>query len=586
MGRLAALSKLHVYQKVIIVFVAMIAPVYLINLWMNMMGLSFIKEDVSNSIKSNVKFYSKQLDDQIVFIRNLQLQFLNDVELQKLSFLGKRIDGFEEMQLVNRVRDRLSTILNSSNYVMNVGVYLKSYGRTISTQHGIVKLPNQEHNLIATYLENQPVSFPYFHNDKLYFIETANNSTIVVYLEVSVNKMKDTLSQLVQYYNDSGAMLADERFHRTITLKIDDEVAVRIQEGILRLPPAKSYDSFLLKVDDRGSYRITYDGINSLGLTLYTYVNENEITGPLKQFNIWFIILSIASIFVIIVFAFSVNWMIHKPLKKLISAFKILETDNLNVSIRPKGGNEFSYLYRSFDRMVEKMRQSIQENYEQKIALQHSELKQLQSQINPHFLYNSFFNIYMISKSGDIDNATLLAQKLGSYYQFITRSGKDEVPLDQEYRHALDYCEIQSIRFSNRIHVEAEPLQEWCKSLMVPRLIIQPVVENAFEHAFEQTYENGARHRNVRLSVAFGGGGEDVLRITVEDNGNALTDESLEALRKQLDDASNAPEKTGLINVCRRIRLKFGPGSGVFVSRGASGGLKADIVIDYLRHGG
>jgi two-component system sensor histidine kinase YesM len=266
--------------------------------------------------------------------------------------------------------------------------------------------------------------------------------------------------------------------------------------------------------------------------------------------------------------------MIHKPRKRLIQAFKKVETDNLMPSMRNQRDNEFGYLYRNFDRMVEKLGQSIEENYKQKIALQHSELKQLQSQINPHFLYNSFFNLYMICKSGDADSGAILAQKLGSYYQFITRSGKDEVQLEEEYRHALDYCEIQSIRFSNRIAVEFSDVPASCAAWEVPRIIIQPLVENAFEHAFS----DGARRGNVILKAVADG---NRLSIAVEDDGIGVSDERLAELQEQLDNESRLSEKTGLINVCRRIRLKFGEGSGVTVSRSPMGGLKVEIVIDY-----
>ncbi|MFD0715961.1 sensor histidine kinase [Paenibacillus sp. GCM10027626] len=580
--------KLHVYQKIIITFILLLLPLYSINVWLNTMGLSVIKEDLSNSINANVQFYSKQLDDQIAFIRNLQQQFLNDSELQKLSFLGQRVSSFDEIQLVNRVRDRLATITNSSNYVLNAGVYLKSFGRTISTQNGVVKLPNKEHETIAPFLAQPRIPLLNFSGDRLFFIETANNNTIVVYLEISTAKLQATLEQLVQYYSDSYALLADSEFLHILSLTPEDSMAELIKENIALQNPDASFDSYLLTKQDaltgkpQGSYRITYSRISNLGLTVYTSINESELTKPLKKFNVWFFILLAASLIVILIFSFSVNWMIHKPLKKLIQAFRVLETDKLNAMVRPNNVNEFGYLYRSFDRMVEKLKDSIQENYEQKISLQHAELKQLQSQINPHFLYNSFFNIYMICKSGDTDSAALLAQKLGSYYQFITRSSKDEAPLSQEYQHALDYCEIQGIRFSNRIEVEAEQLPEKSKPLMVPRIIIQPVVENAFEHAFE----NGMKRGHVKVSVAFGGENEQLLRITVEDDGDALTDEALETLQQKLANDEHVQEKTGLINVCRRMRLKYGQGSGVFVSRGAMGGLKAEIIIHFKGYGG
>ncbi|MFC5404707.1 sensor histidine kinase [Cohnella soli] len=521
-------------------------------------------------MKSKVSFYAKQLDNQIEFIRNLQLQFMNDSDLQKLSFLGQQLEGYEEMQLVNRVKDRLATMRNSSNYITNVGVYIKSFGRTISTLSGITKAPNPEFEIINK-LNFGNSKFPsYFEGGRVFFIESANNQNILTYVEISTNKLKETLNALVQNYSDSGAFLADSQLRNKISLPSQngDQKAV-LASLFAHLPNTPDE----LKVDNQ-TYNIAFSPISMLGLTLYTYINQDEITEPLKQINRWSVILSLVSVAIIIVFSLSVNWMIHKPLKELIHAFRTVESDNLNISFRPKKGNEFGYLFRSFERLIEKLKISIQENYEQKLALQHSELKQLQSQINPHFLYNSFFNIYMICQSGDIESASLLAQKLGSYYEFVTRSGRDEVPLNNEYRHALNYCDIQSIRFSNRIHIEMGEVPDSCRSLMVPRFVIQPVVENTFEHAFKNRMQQG----KVTVTITYE---DQVLHVAVEDNGSALAEEDLHSLNKKLANDSQQEEKTGLINVSRRIRLKYGMSSGVFVSRSPLGGLKADIVIDY-----
>ncbi|SFT03855.1 sensor histidine kinase [Paenibacillus sp. BC26] len=574
------LANLHVYQKVILIFILLIVPLLLINLRMNTTGAAFIKKEYTNSINSNVKFYSRQLNDQIAFIRNLQLQFLNDSDLQKLSFIGKRLEGYEQFQLVNRVRERLLLIQNSSEFLVNSGVYVKSLEKTFSVRAGIRDLPNAEYEAIASYRESEQAQPVYSKSGRLYFIASSNNGRIVSYMEISKPKLEETLRRFVENYEDSGAALTNDDFTTTIAVKMDRDIFSQMQKqvaGTIAIPPDDPTRTDTLRLGNH-KYLITSSDIQMLGMTIFTYINQNEVLGPIRTFNFWYIILSTVSVGVLVVFSFSVNVMIHRPLKRLIEAFKILETDNLNISIRPQGDIEFGYLYRSFDRMVDKLRGSIQENYEQKIALQHSELKQLQSQINPHFLYNSFFNIYMISRSGDAENAATLAQRLGSYYQFITRSGSDEVTLDQEYRHAVDYCDIQGIRFSNRITIEAAKLPEVCKPLLVPRLLIQPVVENAFEHAFE----DGMRRGNVTVKVEYE---EDTLCISVEDDGDTLTDEALELLHERLADVSASQEKTGLFNVCRRIRLKFGQRSGIFVSRSALGGLKADMIIHFNEMG-
>ncbi|MCM3342154.1 histidine kinase [Paenibacillus sp. MER TA 81-3] len=146
------------------------------------------------------------------------------------------------------------------------------------------------------------------------------------------------------------------------------------------------------------------------------------------------------------------------------------------------------------------------------MSLQLSELKQLQSQINPHFLYNSFYNLYRMSKAGDSNTVAVLAQKLGSYYQYVTRDGASEVSLMQEYRHAMVYADIQSIRFSNRIQVVTEQPPPELEHVFIPRLVLQPVLENAFEHALEQQLAGGT------LFISFDIGAE-ALYVVVEDNG-------------------------------------------------------------------
>lgn len=561
--------QLFVYQKIIIVFAAIILALYAINLLLNMAGLAFIKQQVTNSITTNVQFYSKQLNDQISFIRSQQLQVLNDSDLQKLSFMAGSLEGYEEVALIYRVKERIATLHSSS--VVNAGVYIKSLGKTISTVGGITAIPNEEFTQITSMYDPKAEPTMYDDGDRLFFIESANNASILIYVELNRSMLTDTLRHLVDYNTDSGSLLADERFNTRIALARNEQVIDSLKESGFK--SEAGFTSGDLKIG-RQTYLVTGNRIGSLGLTLYTYINQSDITGPLKKFNVWFGLLSAFSVVVIVIFSFFGNVMIHKPLKKLINAFQNLETDNLEISIDVKGSNEFGYLYRSFNRMVERLKQSIGQNYEQKMALQMSELKQLQAQINPHFLYNSFFNIYMICRSGDLESASALAQKLGSYYQFITRSGLGEAPLMNEYRHAVDYCEIQSIRFSNRIEVTFDELPDMCKPILVPKLMIQPVVENAFEHAFE----NGMRRGRVAITVSYI---DQILRICVEDDGDTMSEETLSSLQEKLANCPEITEMTGLLNVGRRIRLRFGEESGLYLSRGAYGGLHAEIIIKY-----
>ncbi|WP_181376757.1 sensor histidine kinase [Paenibacillus agaridevorans] len=565
-------QRLYVFQKVIVVFAIVMLPVLLIILWMNMSAITIMKKQSVDSNLSSVAFFTGQLNDQISFIRRQQLKLLNNSDLQKIGFLGSLIREYEDYQMVTRVREELTAIRSSSEYISSVGTAVLPFGYTISTNNGITKLPNPESELIEFYQKHKQTQPLYYFDNKLYFMESANNGNILVYVELSIPRLEQSLQQLLEPYKDSGASLVNDALSHVVSIQPNSfmwkNISTYFDDERDNLNPS------IVPHVEHENYLITRIAVSSLGLTLYTYLNQDEITDPINQFNYWLVILTFLSLAIVVLFGFSLNWMIHKPLKRLTDLFNRVEADNLIRSSRPQQDSEFNYLYRNFDKMMDKLRQSIQENYEQKIALQYSEMKQMQSQINPHFLYNSFFNLYMICKSGDMESAALMAQKLGGYYQFITRNGKDEVTLEEEYQHALDYCEIQSIRFANRITVEIAELEGEFALRNVPRLIVQPLVENAFEHAFD----NGTRRGVVRISARCT---EHILHIKVEDDGQYLTDDRLQELQVWLAASDKSVEKTGLINVHRRIRLKYGEESGVVVSRSESGGMKAELWIDF-----
>ncbi|KOR90282.1 sensor histidine kinase [Paenibacillus solani] len=565
--------KWFVYQKVVIVFIVMLIPLISVNIWVNYKGMSFTKNAILDSSLAGASFYSKQLDKEIYFIRNQQLQFQEDKNIQKLSFRGGSLEGFDQIEMIDNAYYLLNQMIDSSDYVVNAGVYVKSLKKTISGKTGITATPNEEFEAIASLLNTKEKPSFYRDGNSIYLIETGGNGELWSYIEISRDKLLEALNQISSLYQGSEVLLGSSDLGNVLSTSEDRIVSSAVLKLISEQDPNYSDIPEINKINGK-SYFIAHNFISSLNLSLIMYVNQNEIIRPLSQFNTLLYISFFIAIAVMILYSYSLNLMIHRPLSKLVRTFRTVETDNLDLVAEPKRRDEFSYIFQSFNRMVSRLKHSIEENYEQKIALQHSELKQLQSQINPHFLYNSFFNIYMMCKVGDADSAAELSQKLGNYYQYITRSGSDEVPLFKEYQHALDYCEIQCIRFSNRISYEYEEVSDSMNTVLVPRLIIQPIVENVFEHAFEDGTQRGVVYIGAEC-------GQDTIRITVEDNGTLLTDEDIEALQRNLAMGLKHVEKTGLINVNNRLQLKYGSGSGLFVSRSQYGGLKAVLIIKY-----
>lgn len=576
-----ARGRILIYQKVFLLFVALILPVYLIGIRVILLGMKRIREEISRSLRSKIEFYARHLEAEISHIKTQQLQFINERDLQDVSFLSPVLNRYEEVSMINRIQDCLVTMKNSSAYIKDAGVFVSSLNKTLFLSNWYRDIPNTEYEIVRDYFSDTRREPLFYHKNRIFLMEaipqkygqSPQKKSHVSCIELSTSRMKEVLEKLSEYKN-SGAFLYNEPTGVMISASSDHETPRSLIEESEWEQTKQTLFKDRIRIG-RERYWLVASEVNYLDMTLFAYVPERQILYPLARYNFWFILFAFFSVIVIFLFALFINSMIHKPLKKFVEAFRRVEAEDFNVSIHYSRHDEFAYLYKSFDSFVERLKFSLQELYDQKLALQRSELKQLQSQINPHFLYNSFYHIYRMCKMGDLDNVSLIAQKLGSYFQFVTRSGVDEVPLFLEVQHLKDYIDIQQIRFGNRISAEFSQIPRECKDLCVPRLILQPIIENVYEHAFADTLEGG----KVRIGLAYSG---QQLSITVEDNGRGLREKDLAELQKKLQDPETTIQKTGIINVCQRLRFRYGTGSGVFASKSRHGGLKVELILNLL----
>ena len=275
----------------------------------------------------------------------------------------------------------------------------------------------------------------------------------------------------------------------------------------------------------------------------------------------------------IYIFSKYIDRNLHKPLSVLVGLFKdmedgVLDSDPIVLQSRER---EFTYVFSSFYQMRHYINTLIEEVYVKTNLVQRAEMKQLQAQINPHFLYNSFFSLSRKLERGDTIAAATLADHLGKYFRFLSRSSNDVVSFNEEIEHARSYAEIQQIRFYDRIQIYFEEIPYSAINRAVPRLIVQPIIENAFKYGLENREENGL------LSITYTEL-ENGIIINVNDNGEDLSSTDIEKLNKQLFD-NNLTELTGLFNIHRRIQIMFGEESGISVSQNSSGGMCVKLKI-------
>jgi two-component system sensor histidine kinase YesM len=156
---------------------------------------------------------------------------------------------------------------------------------------------------------------------------------------------------------------------------------------------------------------------------------------------------------------------------------------------------------------------------------------------------------------------------MGNYFQYITRNKNDMETLEKEWAHAVNYLEIQAIRYSMRIEINIEPLPEEYLALEVPRLILQPLLENALEHGLSQKLEQGI----VTLRCITN---DTLLIIEVSDNGEVVNEEMIAQLEDILGSPNNPEqETTALVNIHRRLRLVYGDMGGITFEKNLPEGL-------------
>ncbi|RED56596.1 sensor histidine kinase [Cohnella lupini] len=577
------LKTMTLFPKLVIALLVLIAPLYILGLYVNKQGSTSIREELSRSLQSKVTFYMNSLESEKDHITNLQQEMLIDSDLQHINFISAIMSPFEWTQTIQRVENKLQFVKGSSEYIQNVSVHMLTIGRTLSSNRPItdelspdyaaVKEPvirsdGSSQNGTIKYREGRLFQVMQYPEPPV----ADRPPSYVMGVEWSVSKLRLALQQFADS-GVSGALLFQPTEGWMVTGVNDNENRDSLQRFLEERYDKQMWEGVAPMNMGDTSYLIAFKYSHSFQAYLSVYVPQQEVLGQLDKYRWLYWLLSGVSSLIIIVYSYWLYRLLHKPMTLLIRTFRRMEEGQLDLVVLPRRKDEFFNLYMHFNKMVDRLRVLIHQVLEQKIRAQSSELKQLQSQINPHFLYNTYFILYRLAKMNDIENVTLLSQHLGEYFQYITRNSDSEVRLEDEVRHSRTYVEIQNIRFARRIEVRFDELPATCNALSVPRLILQPILENAYHYGMEGKRKDGKIAVSFQLN-------DRALFVRVEDNGDRLSEEKLSELQMKLRQAGGEIEYTGMMNVHRRLQLKYGDGSGITVDRSEWGGLSVVLRID------
>ena len=248
---------------------------------------------------------------------------------------------------------------------------------------------------------------------------------------------------------------------------------------------------------------------------------------------------------------------IHTTIARLEKFAAALAGGDLQARAPETPVTELHELTQSLNSMAGRLQDLIDENRREQENLKKSELRALQAQINPHFLYNTLDAIVWLAEAGQSREVIHITRALSDFFRISLSQGKDWIPLSEEIKHLTGYLTIQKIRYRDILDYQID-IPEELGSCQVLKLLLQPLVENAIYH--------GVKHRRGRGLVRVTGRMEDNwLILEVADNGAGMTDERLMQVRDGLSGDGGESAGYGLFNVNKRIQLYYSQPQGVWI---------------------
>jgi two-component system, sensor histidine kinase YesM len=331
---------------------------------------------------------------------------------------------------------------------------------------------------------------------------------------------------------------------------------------------------------------VTYTFSQNLGWRFLSAVPYRDLTGGIIQIEKAISL----TIFFSLIFAYLIGFgfatSIIRPIRRLQHFMKEVEIGKLDGRVRVDSNDEIGQLTAGFNNTVEKLSNLLEEVYisklkeaEMSLKQKEVELKMLQSQMNPHFLYNSLETIRGMALEENQENIATMSYSLGKLLRYNLNNHSSTVSFREEMNFCEMYLQIQKFRFEDRFEFMFD-IPQWVMELKVVKFSLQPLVENCFVHGY------GPHTRKLKIVISVFRQSESSFVIRIFDSGKGIQNHILEEIKKRIDlkTATSDGENIGIVNVHQRIHYLFGPEYGITVQSEQGSGTEVLIHLPILDH--
>jgi len=502
-----------------------------------------LRDEIISSNQNQIKWANQLLDD--IYLRadllfnNIQIypDLNENLELTSSDLLETQFKSY------NYMRDLLNVFyFSNSLFIDDLSISSTESQRDFSIKNSIVTPIDAQSDL----LPNDNASM---------YVESYNNSVII---HRKINRFEDrqTIGYISIRLKDSVSsqlfnILQIDDNSSVFVLSRDNEVLIK-KGNIENEPKSYSEVNYDVSYQTLDNNLVFTTSIRGGLLKIIKVVPLSTINSVINRLFLIGLSLSIAFVMLAIYLSYVFSARLTEPIISLANTMKSVEIDEFKLRTIDEN-NEIGLLETGYNILMTRVRNLIDQEYKSEIELKNAQLKALQAQINPHFLYNTLQMMGGIALSRDVHEIYGIANTMAEMFRYSISGGSDLVSIHDEIKHTENYLFIQTLRFQDRIDVEVM-MDDDISNLLIPKFTLQPLVENAFEHGLSKRVHGGKLVVKVLEHL-------EHFEITVWDNGEGMSPQQKDLLLEQIKNHNPLiPSQNfgiGLKNVNARLRLLY-----------------------------
>ncbi|GGF24069.1 sensor histidine kinase YesM [Halobacillus andaensis] len=532
---------------------------------------SLYEERIYDESADMLRLSSSVVDKELNMIEDLSFQVSTDGVVQRyIDTINNEKYTFEAYETESRLLERLLTYASIRRYISSMQV-IDRYGEKHTTgfdteiENDSLKirrlLADTEGANVWTPVDGENAISSARLIRKKENLSLQNLGTLIISID-----MDEFVKETLNFSPDN----------KDFVITSDNEIFYQSNEGEWEIEDFSNEgdgSGYTTTEIDGKEYLLSYSHSQFSQLTYHHLLPYDNISKQTDAIKLIMIVCFLLMLTLTILLSRRAANNISKPLESLSARMKKVQEGDFDESIPEEYYNdEIGELHDNFRLMLNRINELIKENYTKQLMIKETEYKALQAQINPHFLYNTLDSINWLAKINKQEKISVMADALGNMMRNIISKKAPMITIKEELEIVRNYITIQKYRYDQRLVFSLDIPMDYHES-KIPKLSIQPIVENAIQHGLEEMIDE------CRISVDITEVGED-LEITVTDNGPGIEEDKLEGIyRGKIHSKSSG---IGLSNINERIKMMFGDAYGITIDSTIGEGTKVRILLPFM----